>query len=204
MGSISYTVPAAGSTLNSIADPEIATALQTLLTLVNGNVDGANVVPSITGRRLLMQATAFIGSAQGAGTYAVAADGTLVASGANSSKAIVWADLDPTNYSVLNKSNTTALLRMSVATNATAPAVTFTGHMSAVTFAGGPGVIVPTLGGGFMAPTVISPAGSSVFVAEDTVAFPAAAGYAPSVNISGSTAANSGTAVTLQVFVLNT
>lgn len=43
MGTISYTIPTAGSTLNSIADPEIATALQTLLTWANGNVDAVNL-----------------------------------------------------------------------------------------------------------------------------------------------------------------
>lgn len=43
MGTISYTIPTAGSTLNSIADPQIATALQTLLTWANGNIDAINL-----------------------------------------------------------------------------------------------------------------------------------------------------------------
>ena len=43
MTSFSYTLPVAGTTLNSIADPEIASALQTLLTWGNGNIDGVNV-----------------------------------------------------------------------------------------------------------------------------------------------------------------
>lgn len=43
MGTISYTIPVAGSTLNSVADPEIATALQTILTWANGNVDAVNL-----------------------------------------------------------------------------------------------------------------------------------------------------------------
>jgi hypothetical protein len=43
MGSFTYTVPVAGSDLNSIADPQIATALSTILTWGNGNVDSANI-----------------------------------------------------------------------------------------------------------------------------------------------------------------
>lgn len=43
MTTLSYTVPVAGSTLNSIADPEISTALNTITTWANGNVDGTNL-----------------------------------------------------------------------------------------------------------------------------------------------------------------
>jgi hypothetical protein len=43
MGTISYTIPTAGSTANSVADPEVATALQTLLTWANGNIDAVNL-----------------------------------------------------------------------------------------------------------------------------------------------------------------
>jgi hypothetical protein len=45
MGTISYTIPVPGTDLNSVADPEIATALTTLLTLVNGNIDTNNISP---------------------------------------------------------------------------------------------------------------------------------------------------------------
>lgn len=43
MGTISYTVPTAGSDLNSVADAEVSTALTTLKTWANGNIDAVNL-----------------------------------------------------------------------------------------------------------------------------------------------------------------
>ena len=43
MTTLSYTVPVAGTDLNSVADPEISTALNSVLTWANGNVDNTNV-----------------------------------------------------------------------------------------------------------------------------------------------------------------
>lgn len=43
MTTLSYTVPVAGSTLNAIADPQVSTALNTILTWANGNVDTTNL-----------------------------------------------------------------------------------------------------------------------------------------------------------------
>jgi microcystin-dependent protein len=43
MGTISYVVPVAGTDLNSIADPEISTALTTILTWANGGIDASNL-----------------------------------------------------------------------------------------------------------------------------------------------------------------
>lgn len=44
--SLSYTIPVAGSTLNSIADPEVATALGSILTWANGGIQGGDLSPS--------------------------------------------------------------------------------------------------------------------------------------------------------------
>lgn len=53
MTTLSYTVPVAGSTLNSIADPEVATALSTILTWANGNIDGTSIAAgAIDGTKL--------------------------------------------------------------------------------------------------------------------------------------------------------
>jgi microcystin-dependent protein len=46
MGTISFVVPVAGTDLNSVADPEISTALTTILTWANGNIDASNVSSS--------------------------------------------------------------------------------------------------------------------------------------------------------------
>ena len=43
MTTLAYSVPTAGSTLNSVADPEVATALNTILTWANGNIDAINL-----------------------------------------------------------------------------------------------------------------------------------------------------------------
>jgi hypothetical protein len=43
MGSFTYAIPVPGTDMNSIADPEIATALNTLLTWGNGNIDTNNL-----------------------------------------------------------------------------------------------------------------------------------------------------------------
>ncbi len=43
MTTLSFTVPVPGSTLNSIADPEIATALTSTLAWANGDIDGTNL-----------------------------------------------------------------------------------------------------------------------------------------------------------------
>ena len=43
MTTLSYPVPTAGSTLNSIADPEIVTALTSILAWANGSVDTGNL-----------------------------------------------------------------------------------------------------------------------------------------------------------------
>lgn len=46
MATLSYTVPVPGTDLNSVADPEIATALSTILTFANGNIDATNLLAS--------------------------------------------------------------------------------------------------------------------------------------------------------------
>lgn len=45
--SLSYTVPVAGSTLNSIADPEVATALSTILNWANGNIQPDDIAAAL-------------------------------------------------------------------------------------------------------------------------------------------------------------
>lgn len=44
--SLSYTVPSPGSTLNSVADPEVASALNAILSWANGNIQGNDLSPT--------------------------------------------------------------------------------------------------------------------------------------------------------------
>lgn len=204
MTTLSYTVPVAGSTLNSVADPEVATALTTILTWSGGNIDGTNVAATITGRRLISTDYFFLNGAVAANYFT--SQGISFQSGASVANAgPSWWMLDPAGFAVTGKSNTQLVLRMSLATNATAPTVTFNGQLRAVTFAGGGNVIVPTAGAqqGTSA-SIATPSASSVVVAESAVfTFPAAGAYAPIVNVSGSMAANSAVQAAIQLFALN-
>lgn len=46
MGLIALTLPTAGATLNNVADPELVTALTTVQTVINGNLDTTNLAPA--------------------------------------------------------------------------------------------------------------------------------------------------------------
>lgn len=204
MGTLSLTLPTAGSTLNSVADPEIVTAFTTVQTLVNGNIDGANVAATLTGRRLVGEMDVFLNGAVAA-TY-FSCDGSQLASGGSlASLGPKWWHLDPAGFAITGKSNTQLIVRLSVATNATAPTVSFAGKLCAVTFAGGGNVIVPTVGtqAGTSA-TVTTPGASSVAVAETSAfTFPTAGAYAPVITVSGSQASNSAVMAVIQLFAIN-
>lgn len=56
MTTLSYTVPTAGTDLNSIADPEIATALSSIKTAFNGNIDSTNITAALAQSAAVNQA----------------------------------------------------------------------------------------------------------------------------------------------------
>jgi hypothetical protein len=206
MGSISYTIPTAGSTLNSIADPEIASALQTLLTWANGNVDGANVAATLTGRRLVAQAAVFIGASFGAAAlYQIAADGSLSTTGSSLTKPPMFWVLDPANFQVTGKSNTQLVLRTSYACGI-APGITVSTELNAVSGAGGSGGAIALVQGSLAGSGSGNALNSNGLVGSYEGAaftFPTAGAYYPLVQLSGATAANSATSLLVQLFVLN-
>ena len=205
MGTISYTIPVVASTSFNTAAAEVDTALQTLLTWANGNVDGANVSATLTGRRLAAQAW-FSCSNMTASTNWIANNGALVASGSNGPGAgpVFWA-LDPAGFAVTGKANTQLVLRMHVATNNVSPASTFSLGLYAATFSGSLGVTSVTLGAQSGSSATITPVGSNWTVVESGVfTFPGFGGYAPGVVVSGaSQAANSLVTGIVQLFALN-
>lgn len=208
MGTISLTIPVAGSTPFSTAAANVDTDLTTIQTLVNGNIDGANVIAGLTGRRLAASSFMLVGGSVVAMTAVSDAAGAVVVSGNNvNGRPVNWAYLDPAGFAVTGKSNTQLVLRMSLATNATAPAINFTGQLNAVAFSGASAsLITPTVGTTVTGSTVAinTPSASSAAVAETApFTFPAAGAYALTVVTSGTTAANSGTSLTLQLFALN-
>lgn len=206
MTTLTYTVPTAGSTLNSVADPEIATALNAILSW-STNIDGTNVVASLTGRRLIMQASVLFGAGVTASGYFPTANGGTVIQAGSTSQTPVWAYLDPANYAVTGKTNTQLIVRMSVAANANAPSQNFLSQLVPVTFSGSTGGSITVTGGTAIsgsATSVLNPSASTAGVVETSpFAFPAAGAYVLGINVGGTTAVNSTTIVTTQLFVLN-
>ncbi len=78
MGLITYSIPTAGSTLNSIADPELATALQTILTWANGNIDTTNLSAAALAQLGLSYAPISVSTTIAGGQAALAAAGITV------------------------------------------------------------------------------------------------------------------------------
>jgi hypothetical protein len=207
VGSISLQIPQSGQAF-STEGPKVSNSLTTLNTWANGNIDGANVAAALTGRRLIGEAVALVPGSTAVGNYFIAVDGSLVLSGASSTKAIKWWFADPANYAVVGKTNTLIALRYSLATNNTAPgaSVTVSGQANVVTFAGASGNIVPSIGGAQAGGVSFSnPAANSALVSDGgTSAFPSAGALAPIIAITGATtAAASVMSVTVQMFVAN-
>lgn len=205
MGSITLQIPQSGQP-NSTEDVKVANGLTTLQTWANGNIDGANVAATLTGRRHVM--TAYFSQPGNTSTWFTSAPGDLVQSGTNQgNRGICWAYLDPANFAVTGKNNTQLVLRMSLATMATAPAVNFTAALNPVTFGGSTsGNIVCTAGSAVSGSsvTINTPSASTATVAETSAfAFPTAGAYAPTITISGLSATGSLVIMAVQLFVLN-
>lgn len=206
MTSLSYTVPVAGSTLNSTADPEIATALTAILAWAGGNIDGTNVAATLTGRRLVGQATAFLGAAAGsAANYYVNTDGTVGIAGTTATgKPFFWWYLDPANYAITGKSNTQFIMRTAIACG-TGPSVSVAPQLNALTVGtGGSGTMTPGIGALQGSSGSTTPSGTSTTVIEGSAFSLSGAGaYVPILVLGGTTAANSSTAIVMQLYVVN-
>lgn len=206
MTSLSFPVPTAGNTLNQIADPEIATALNTILTWANGNVDGANMPASLTGRRLVGQASAFLGSSAGsAASYYMNTDGSVGIAGTTATgKPFFWWHIDPTTYAVTGKSNTQFVMRTSIACGV-GPSVSVAPQLNALTVGtGGSGTMTPGIGALQGSGGSTTPSGTTAAVIEGSAFSLSGAGaFVPVLNLGGTTAVNSSTAIVVQLFVLN-
>ena len=82
MGSFTYQIPVPGSTLNSIADPQISTALQVLLAWGNGNIDTNN----LSAAALQALATTSTVTSLPGGPY----DGQEIRFVADASNGVIW------------------------------------------------------------------------------------------------------------------
>lgn len=225
MGTITYTIPVAGSTSFSIAAGEVDTALQALLTLLNGNVDTNNLSPTAAiadtqlgapvsaVRRLLLQASSEVPSTTAAGTYLLAPNG-VVASGSAFGGVFppIWAadsglSSQPQDFQVAGRSGF-ARIRAVVFVNQVAPAVTFTMGLYPITATGSGSGQVPLTFSSVLAGSTVAVAtpaiGSITAVESAQFALPTAAGvYALGVQFSGTITANSGVGISAQLFGYN-
>lgn len=190
---------------DSTEDVKIINAFTAILGVVNGNLDGGNVVASLTGRRLIAQVPFFVqaGTVAASGPYAIAQDGTLIPSSATPTKPLHWWSLDPANYAVVGKT-TQWVGRLNLATGVN-PSTTVIAQVNAVTFGGSAGGIQWTSGSSANIGSIGSTPGTNVAVVTEggPQTFPTAGAYIPLIGLSANTAANSAISGSFQIFALN-
>lgn len=229
MGTITYTIPTNG-TLNSTADPQVATALTTIQTLVNGNIDTNNLSPTAAiadtqlsapvsaVRKLLFQASAIFPAGTTNGTYLLCPSGAALLSGASSSTTLPvcfaadsgltnGAANQPLDFPVAGRT-AYGRLRLTAQTNTVSPALTgFTTSLYPVTVAGTAGALSVTAGAAVAGSTLTLltlNASSNVGIETSQFAMPTSAGvYAIGVSPGGTVAANSILSVTAQLYGYN-
>src|SRR5690242_14954138 len=81
MTTLSYTVPVAGTDLNSVADPEIATALTAIKNWATGNIDSGNVATTAAFLALKPTSVGTSTSATTGNLYRVTATATITLPG---------------------------------------------------------------------------------------------------------------------------
>jgi hypothetical protein len=207
MGLLSLNLPIIGQ-LNSTEDPKILTALTSIQTLVNGNLDAANTSHALFGAYRTVEQTYFTaGPAQitGAANFyllGVGGAGSVVGSGVAASIAPAVVRSIPADYTI---SGLTTVGRVAVEmwTNATAPAITFTFQLFSLSgLGGGAGLITPTIGAGVAGSiaTITTPAlGTTTSAVSSDFTLPTSGGtaYVMGVASSGAMAANSYVAGTM-------
>lgn len=207
MGLIAPSLPVVGQP-NSSEEPKIVTFESQVLALVNGQLDALNLASGsgLYDRWETLVQLDFRGGIAGLSTTPCYVGGTgILTSGGAGGQAISGLWVPPTASDIAVTSKTTRLrVRVSYATNATAPGITLTWGLYPITvLAGGINNITPTLG------TVIS--GSTAAVASPAANTPAEAksgsfdlsavtgglgGFAMGVVGSGAQAGNSNLACT--------
>lgn len=183
---------------------DIAGPLTDIPTFLNGNIDTANLATSakpvtVAGPyRTIQQISAIVTFGIAASTrfaYNNGSTGTAtITSGTalSTTESAIMLYLDPADYA-LSGLTTKFRLSCALATNATAPAITFTFGLYPVTVAGATNTLAVTLGTVVAGSTVamVTPSASTVTPAVGTDFTPPAAGaYALGVVFSGAIAAN--------------
>ena len=99
MGQINLTLPTAGQTLNSVADPEIVTAFQTLQAWANGNIDSSNLTAgAVNFDRLSSSAVTQLMGTQLAGALQVGVMGNVASTGITATVAATTRVLTLSNF----------------------------------------------------------------------------------------------------------
>lgn len=222
MTTLSYTVPTAGSTLNSVADPEIASALNAILTWstaidTNNLSASANIAdsqlaaPASAVRKLVLQAGGQVTGGTG-GIYLLYPNGAILSGTlVGGSFPALWSadsglSSQPQDFQLSGRS-AYARVRAAVCVNGTAPTVNFTIGLYPVTSSGGAGQVALTAGTVLSGSTVaVTTPGASSVTGVETAQFAlptSAATYALGVNVSGAPAANSAVGISAQLYAYN-
>lgn len=210
MSQVTFTLPTPGQTPNSTADPEINNALSAIQTWINGlNVDGGNVVASLTGRRLIQEGGGSISSgSSGAFSGEVfvmpSANQGIQGTPGGAFSAGPW--LDPANFAVVGKNNTQLIVKLTVGSNGTQIGANITASLYPLTYSGGASALSITAGAAVTGSsvTINNPAINSSLQAETAAfTFPAAGSYLLGYTLSANLAANSALAINARLFVLN-
>lgn len=201
MGIINPPLPTAGEPRGS-GEVDVIGALTTILGLVNGSIDAANLDASVKPASLLAsyktfgRAAGWLGAANltAAGVYAPTIQGFVVLDNVADTNVPLLLDLDPADFVV---SGVTPRLRVraSIVTNAIAPGRTFTCGLYPVSPGGGAASQVAVNLGAVVASStvVLSPGASDLRRgASADFAVPAAGLYVLAFSIAGALTANSG------------
>lgn len=198
MGTLSYTVPSIGSP-NATEDPEVAQALIDIKAEYNANIAAMlGAWKPVTSWWIKVAA----GLTNATGYYPDSSGVTALAIGTGSTNGIQNAFyLDPADFA-LTGYTTKVRLRTVLDTGNTAPGVNFTMALNPITaVAGGAGIVmVNTVGAATVSVTRNTPGTNQELTDITTEAtMPAAAFYIATIAISGTTAANSNTQISLQL-----
>jgi hypothetical protein len=213
MGTISLQIPQVGQP-DTTEDVKIANDFTTIQTVINGNLNDANLAsPNSSVRHLLLEGVGLLPAGTTAADYFFVPTGSTLNpnSEGNPQAMTLWQgdagySGQPQDFTVANKS-AYCRIRMSVSTNATAPAVTFVASLyPLIGLFGGLGSITFTFGTALAGGASIASPGASSAVGGTGAQFAmptANTAYALGVNINGTIAANSLVSITAQLYAYN-
>lgn len=189
MGTIAPTIPTVNQPRYT-EETDSRTALSTILTLVNGNIDGANARAFLSQYRTFVEAETVIFGSSAAGVYmgSIAATTNICKSGTAAQSYPVLVPFVAADHAVTGLT-TVLRLRVFTTTNGTAPGISYTYGMYPISSIAGSGNTINLTVGAVVAGSTVTrttPAASSGFVdASADFAIPSDGRYVLGVSTSG-------------------